>query len=204
MNNAKNFNDDREAVLSAVGDSFPAPATVSAPAAPSPVGDMTEHFMSAVGENDATVERLSDENAIVGAAAAYLRSRELPLQLVCTPEWQHLNWRAAGINAEVRAPVGDDICGLTGVAAAAADCGAMLLRGDNSEQLTASLLPPHHLAVVRATDIFASLSDVLARHRPPGMIALSCGPSRTADIEQTLTLGVHGPLSVHVLILPAE
>ena len=204
MNNTENFNDDREAVFSAVGDSFPAPEKANTPAAPSLIGDMTEHFMRAIQENDATVEQLSDENAIVGATAAYLRARELPPQLVCTPEWQNLNWRAAGIDAQVRAPVGDDVCGLTGVAAAAADCGAMLLRGDNPQQLTASLLPPHHLAVVRTTDIFSSLSDMLARHRPPGMIALSCGPSRTADIEQTLTLGVHGPLSVHVLILPTE
>ncbi len=66
--------------------------------------------------------------------------------------------------------------------------------------MTASLLPEVHIAVLRASDIEESLEKVMERRKVetyPAVVLVS-GPSRTADIEMTLTIGVHGPGELHV------
>ena len=201
------FNDDRESVLRALGESFPAPESAAkfAPksAAP-PAGQyLIRRFIRAAAANAATAERLPGKTAVPEAAARHLRAVRAPPKLICTPEWLSLNWRAAGVSAESRPPKDADSAGLTGVAAAAADYGAMLVRSGNPQQLTASLLPPHCIAVVAAADILPTLEEMLSlpAARPPGVVSLFCGPSRTADIEQTTIFGMHGPLSVHVLVV---
>ncbi|HKZ54819.1 MAG TPA: LutB/LldF family L-lactate oxidation iron-sulfur protein [Anaerolineales bacterium] len=88
--------------------------------------------------------------------------------------------------------------GLTGALAGLADTGTLVLAaGENRSQL-ASLLPPIHLAVLPAGQIFASLQRwIVATKKEPvigaSAVSLISGPSRTADIEMTLTTGVHGP-----------
>ena len=93
--------------------------------------------------------------------------------------------------------------GFTGAIAALADTGTLVVPGGISRSLLSSLLPPIHLAVLRVTDIYPCLADWLnnggkqALKEAPNT-ALISGPSRTADIEMTLTIGVHGPGQVIV------
>jgi L-lactate dehydrogenase complex protein LldG len=69
----------------------------------------------------------------------------------------------------------------------------------------ASLLPPVHVALVRRAQIVASLGAWLDEQPTRPAEAANCvvitGPSRTADIEMTLTRGVHGPRSIHVVFV---
>jgi len=96
--------------------------------------------------------------------------------------------------------------GLTAASAAIAETGSLLLCGPTTQSLVASLLPPIHLAVVRADKVYASLPQVLALSevRESPMAVLISGPSRTADIEMTLTIGVHGPGQVHVFCIESS
>jgi len=93
--------------------------------------------------------------------------------------------------------------GFTGAIAALADTGTLVVPGGISRSLLSSLLPPIHLAVLRVTDIYPCLADWLnnggkqALKEAPNTVLIS-GPSRTADIEMTLTIGVHGPEQVIV------
>ncbi len=94
--------------------------------------------------------------------------------------------------------------GLTGAKAALADTGTLILPAGPGRPSTASLLPSVHLAVLRSRDIYPSLEGWLEAggrstimHAPA--IAMISGPSRTADIEMTLTVGVHGPGKLIVL-----
>ena len=93
--------------------------------------------------------------------------------------------------------------GLTGAAAGIAETGTLFIPGSAGQPLTASLLPETHLAVLRASDIRANLAQVLKLDevRKASAAALVTGPSRTGDIEMSLTIGVHGPGRVVVFCL---
>ena len=93
--------------------------------------------------------------------------------------------------------------GLTRAVAAAAETGSILITGENRDQLSASLLPAIHIAILQADDIYATLEDVLTLPEVVTAPAASLvsGPSRTADIEMTLTIGVHGPRELVVFLV---
>lgn len=95
--------------------------------------------------------------------------------------------------------------GVTGSVAAVAATGSMVLDAARAGGRGASLLPPVHLCVVRASAVVATPGDVLRAigrdGPPPSNLVLVTGPSRTGDIEQILTVGVHGPAAVHIVVL---
>jgi L-lactate dehydrogenase complex protein LldG len=93
--------------------------------------------------------------------------------------------------------------GLTGAIAGIAETGSLLISSGQGQPLTASLLPETHIAVIHADDIYETLPEVLNLEpiREASSSVLISGPSRTADIEMTLTIGVHGPRELHVLCI---
>jgi len=90
--------------------------------------------------------------------------------------------------------------GLTGAFAAVADTGTLALHSGPKRLQAASLLPEVHIVVLYSRDIYSSMDQVLNLEEisDSAAISLISGPSRTADIEMTLTIGVHGPKEVHV------
>ena len=90
--------------------------------------------------------------------------------------------------------------GITGAIAGVAETGTLVIPSGAGRPLTVSLLPEIHLAVLRKADIRANLTQVLGLRevREASAVALVTGPSRTGDIEMSLTIGVHGPGEVHV------
>ena len=108
-----------------------------------------------------------------------------------------------------RAPRADQAraeVGLTGCDAALAETGSLVLLSGPGRSRTVSLLPPLHVALVGRDQITYSLGDFFAASRARLRQSASCtiitGPSRTADIELTLTLGIHGPARVIVIVGP--
>jgi L-lactate dehydrogenase complex protein LldF len=93
--------------------------------------------------------------------------------------------------------------GITGATFAVAQTGTLVLTSGAGQPLTASLMPEIHIAVIRSRQIVWSLEEALQASKIPQASAavLVTGPSRTADIEMTLTLGVHGPRELHVCIV---
>jgi L-lactate dehydrogenase complex protein LldG len=100
---------------------------------------------------------------------------------------------------------------ITGADAAVAESGSFALVSGPGRGRLASLLPPVHIALLRDSRVVRSLPDaldLLARDFGPSLfqdrsnLVFVSGPSRTADIELSLTLGVHGPRAVHVVIVP--
>jgi L-lactate dehydrogenase complex protein LldG len=96
--------------------------------------------------------------------------------------------------------------GVTGCHGAIAETGSLAVLSGRGCSRTVSLLPPVHVAVVRPEDLLFSMGEFFARNRERIAAAAGCtfitGPSRTADIELTLTLGVHGPGRVIVVVGP--
>jgi L-lactate dehydrogenase complex protein LldF len=93
--------------------------------------------------------------------------------------------------------------GLTVALAGVAETGTLLLTSGPGRSLTASLLPEIHMAILRLSDLLPDLPAALRlpEVRQASAAVLVSGPSRTADIEMTLTIGVHGPKELHVFLI---
>lgn len=91
--------------------------------------------------------------------------------------------------------------GITGVDAALPETGTLALTSSPERPRVASLLPRVHLALLRPAVLRPDLHQVFAETQAAGYSVLISGPSRTADIELTLTLGVHGPKSLYVWVM---
>jgi L-lactate dehydrogenase complex protein LldG len=96
--------------------------------------------------------------------------------------------------------------GVTGCHGAIAETGSLALISGPGCSRTVSLLPPVHVALVRRADLVATMGDFFAAHADAMARAANCtfvtGPSRTADIELSLTIGVHGPGKVAIILGP--
>lgn len=118
---------------------------------------------------------------------------------IITPE--SINWQYRIAEADI---------GLTGSDHALAETGSIVLIAGPGKPSSASLIPPIHIALVRQNSILTDLGELFAaiQNRAGGDLLIDqhiniiTGPSRTGDIEQTLTLGAHGPKEVHLIILP--
>lgn len=96
--------------------------------------------------------------------------------------------------------------GVSAALAGVAETGSLLIHAGRGRPLTASLLPELHIAVLEEGLIYANLPQVfhLREVREASSAVLISGPSRTADIELTLTIGVHGPKELHVFVTPSS
>ena len=110
----------------------------------------------------------------------------------------------------VRAQIIESGLGVTGADYAVAETGSVVIVPRKGLSRLVSLVPPVHLAIVRAEDIVESLDEVFllrrqAYHQNGGdmgsYLNFITGPSRTADIEMKLVVGVHGPREVHLVLL---
>lgn len=103
--------------------------------------------------------------------------------------------------------------GITGVEAAFASTGSMLVASGPATNRVASLLPFRHIALIPVERLYPTLESWLQEQRTNDSlvdflrghanVALISGPSKSADIEMNLTLGVHGPKFVHAILFGA-
>lgn len=178
------------------------------PLAPRPTvdADVVAHFEAQAQRMSATTERISTPADAPAAIARYLSSHRLPMQAVCWPTLAGLDWAGAGLEVRAGPPTGDDRVGITGAFAGVAETGTLVLASGPDTHASTHLLPETHVAIVERARIVAHYEDAFARARSelgtlPRAFNLVSGPSRTADIEQTLVLGAHGPYRVHVLVV---
>jgi L-lactate dehydrogenase complex protein LldG len=101
----------------------------------------------------------------------------------------------------------DAAVGITGAAYGLADTGTIVVCSGPAGGRAESLLPPVHIALLNAADLVASLPELLAalerdrRFDQSSAVTFITGPSRTADIELTLTIGVHGPKQLFIVVV---
>lgn len=156
-----------------------------------------------------TVDEVEGWSAVPGASARYLTAQGLAPRAVIWPDLPVLEWQAAGLAVEARKAAGTDLVGITGCFCAIAETGTLLTLSGAGTPPSTSLLPETHVAVVPCSRIVKTMEDAWALLRAeragvmPRAANFISGPSRTADIEQTLVLGAHGPYRVHVILVRA-
>jgi L-lactate dehydrogenase complex protein LldG len=179
------------------------------PQSPRPAsdGDLVARFRARALSLASTWGEVGAKCEIPAATAAYLRENNLPLRAVCWNEFTDLDWAGSGIEVEARNARGDDLVGITGAFCAIAETGTLMMTSGPRTPAAVSLLPETHIAVVSRARIVRGMEDAWAllraefEHMPRAVNFIS-GPSRTADIEQTVTLGAHGPYRVHLILGP--
>jgi L-lactate dehydrogenase complex protein LldG len=159
----------------------------------------------------ATVEKLASPDDVPTAVAEYLRGHNLPMQIRTGADLvlASLPWeRAPHLERQTGASDGSDHVSLSRAFGGVAESGTLMLVSGEDNPTTLNFLPDTHLVVVSADDIAGDYETVWSRIREtygagqlPRTVNLVTGPSRSADIEQTLILGAHGPRALHILVV---
>jgi len=121
------------------------------------------------------------------------------------PALADLPWGEAAAAYRFGGAAGDEQVGVSEADSAIAETGTLVLRSGADHPVTLNFLPEHHLVLLEANGLVptpeASWERMLAAGPLPRAVNWITGPSRTADVEQTLQLGAHGPRAVHVLLI---
>lgn len=163
-------------------------------------------FLRNLEKEFATFERVADEAAVPGAVADYLARHNLPSRFAIAPLLAGLPWAERPmLQPEARRAEASDLVCLQQGFAGIAETGTLMLPSAPGRPTTLNLLPDTALVLLRASDIVGAYEEAWDRLRAVGSmprnVMLVTGPSRSADIEQTLELGAHGPRRLHVLLL---
>jgi L-lactate dehydrogenase complex protein LldG len=174
---------------------------------PPPPNDLAACFKERAIKLSSDVLETNDRMDVPALLARYLGERELPMCGVCWPSLAGLSWSAAGLDIQSRTAINQDMVGVTGAFCAIAETGTLMMLSGADTPATTSLLPETHVAVLDPGRIVATMEDAwdLMRkecQQPPRAVNFISGPSRTADIEQTVTLGAHGPYRVLLILAP--
>ena len=158
-----------------------------------------------------TVARLSDLAAVPEAIARYLAEQNLAPTLVASPHpvLQAIEFEQTPmLSVRFGTSGAEDAVALQHGFAGIAETGTLMLPSGPTRPVLNNLLPDHAIVLLRAANIVASYEDAFDLLRTEGElprnVMLVTGPSRSADIEQTLELGAHGPRRLHVLIIDGE
>lgn len=180
------------------------------PPAPGPPEAEIELLFTEIGKLNGFTRRLASRDDLTSALAELVKAEAVKkATLWSTPELQALDvaGRLKALGVEIVSPqtgkrlVAECELGVTGVDAALPETGTLLLRSSPEKPRVVSLLPRVHLAILRRSALWPDLHQTFSEVKNDGYCVLITGPSRTADIELTLTLGVHGPKSLYVWLV---
>lgn len=158
-----------------------------------------------------TVEEIPRADDVPGAVAAFLRACNLPMAVrrgadprLATMPWQ----RERTLEVSVGPSEGRDLVAVSHAFGAAAESGTLVMVSGADNPTTLNFLPDTHIVVVDAREVVADYETLWQRLRAkygagamPRTVNMITGPSRSADIGQTLILGAHGPRRLHVMVV---
>jgi len=164
--------------------------------------------MTAVAQ--ASLSEVASAADVPQAVAAFLREHNLPATIrrgdderLAAMPWQNTTLAVAGGPSD-----GQDLNAVSHALAGIAETATLVLTSGRDNPTTLNFLPDNHIVVVDAKDIAAdyeTMWDELRRRygkgEMPRTVNWITGPSRSADIEQTLLLGAHGPRRLHVIVV---
>jgi L-lactate dehydrogenase complex protein LldG len=140
-------------------------------------------------------------------------------QLIAQQGWAQVFCRESGLLQVLQEPlkgllINDDLpeadVSITGCEALIARTGSILMSSAQESGRIASVYAPVHICIAYSDQLVYEIRDGLElimgkyKNQIPSFITLATGPSRTADIEKTLVVGVHGPKDVYVFLIDAQ
>lgn len=205
--------DGREQVLAQIRQSLGRSGPVTTPIVPLPgtgprpafEGDVVERFVAKMLEKSATVERLASLAELGAAVARFVAAVPAAPRLRVSGALSGIAW-PPGLDVLHGAARREDETSVTPCFAAVAESGGIVTLSGPDTPSTLNFVPDNHLVVVQVSQVLPHFEDLWARLRASGRpmprtVNIISGPSRTADIEQTIQLGAHGPRRLHILLI---
>jgi L-lactate dehydrogenase complex protein LldG len=158
----------------------------------------------------ATVAEVASGLEVPGAVADFLRGHNLPAALRMGDDLRlrAMPWAETQIEVSHGRSDGSDLSAVSHAFGGVAETGTLIMVSGPENPSTLNFLPDNHLVVLSAKDIAGDYEAVWQRLRAaygkgqmPRTVNMITGPSRSADIEQTLLLGAHGPRRLHIVIV---
>jgi L-lactate dehydrogenase complex protein LldG len=204
------MSEGRRTVLSSIARSQPKPNLIPRRAADLPQSERIALFATMARGADATLAELPSVEAAPAAIADYLRRENLPSELRIAPEpvLEKLAWSALPLlSVSYGRATGAETVSVTSAFAGIAETGTLMLTSSPTMPTTLNFLPDTNIVLLRAERIVGVYEEGWALLRQTGAMPRTVnfitGPSRSADIEQTLLLGAHGPRRLHILLIHA-
>lgn len=174
---------------------------------PAVEGDVVARFIQKMESVHGAVTRVAAMDKVSEAVDDHLKQHGLPLELVAAPdpELEEIQW-SNRFAIERRAASGNDRVSVTGAFAGIAETGTLVLLSGPESPTTLNFLPDDHIVVLRGERIVTHMEDVWTRLRKergrmPRTVNFITGPSKTADVEQTIQEGAHGPRRLRVILV---
>jgi L-lactate dehydrogenase complex protein LldG len=174
-----------------------------------PHAEQVDLFIANVGREFGSVVRVDGEDAVPGAVADYLAAQNLAGKLVMAPhpELRAIDWSSRPL-LEIREGRAEasDMVSVQHAFAAVAETGTMMFPSAAERPTTLNVLTDTEIVVLRASRVVGAYEEAWDLLRSeigemPRNVMLVTGPSRSADIEQALELGAHGPRRLHVVLI---
>jgi len=167
-------------------------------------------FKAEAERAQASVAEVQSAAEVPAAIARYLRDANLPASVRMGEDERlaAMPWSETALDISRGASDGHDSSGVSAAFAGIAESGTLALCSGAANPTTINFLPDTHVVVLFARDIVADYESVWRALRArygkgamPRTLNLITGPSRSADIEQTLLLGAHGPRRLHIVMV---
>jgi L-lactate dehydrogenase complex protein LldG len=157
-----------------------------------------------------TVTVVEGASAVPGAVAAYLRDHNLPaaIRMGDDPRLAAMPWAETALEIGQGVSAGNDLNAVSHAFGGVAESGTLAMVSGHENPSTLNFLPDNHIVVLAAKDVSGDYETVFGRVREkfgkgemPRTLNFITGPSRSADIEQTLLIGAHGPRRLHIVVV---
>ncbi len=175
------------------------------------ISALTEIFLSKLSASSSTYQSVDCLSLVPQLVLQYAEKYNTNKTLVTNldpflnsdePPW---DWPNA-LSLSTPPATGNEAIGLSYASTAIAETGSLVLSASKQNPTTVNFLTDHHIIILNEQDIVPNIESMwkrlsLSAGNMPRAINIITGPSRTADIEQTIQLGAHGPRSLHLLLL---
>ena len=174
-------------------------------------------FIQMAEEAAATVDVVASAAEVPAAVTNWLRqnNRQMAVRRAPDPALDAFPWQAEPLlTVEAGRAESTDETSVTAAHCGVAETGTLMLTSGETRPTTLNFLPESHIVVLYANQVVASYEDGWTSLRQaqtvdsgwimPRTVNFITGPSRSADIEQTLQLGAHGPRQLHIIVVDAD
>ncbi len=167
-------------------------------------GDLIARFREKLAQGSGTFEQCDTPDEVPAVVFAYLQTNEVVAKIRVAPALQETSW-GEGLEASYGNTRGEHLVSVTPSFCAVAETGSVVLLSSDKSPTSLNFLPDVHIVIVDKDQVVSHIEDVWVKLRAlgemPRAVNFITGPSKTADVEQTLQIGAHGPRDLHVIVV---